>query len=202
MAARIVFVSGFLGSGKTTFIVKLVEYLAQHHIKAALIVNEAGEIGIDNQYMKQLGYNVWEIFGGCICCTLAVSLEDTIRELEKNYQPDVIIIEPSGAANPETVYNSLIGLGIAKESITNFFVLDPTRIEMFLEILSPLLLSSLELADCVLINKIDLAEVESIEKCRELVRSYGPDLPSFLINTNQFLSGKLAEYIANLMGKR
>lgn len=202
MAARIVLVSGFLGSGKTTFIVKLVEYLAQRHIKAALIVNEAGEIGIDNQYMKQLGYNVWEIFGGCICCTLAVSLEDTIRELEKNYQPDAIIIEPSGAANPETVYNSLIGLGIAKESITNFFVLDPTRIEMFLEILSPLLTSSLELADCVLINKIDLAEVESIEKCLELVWSYGPDLPSFLIDTNQSLSGKLAEYLVNLMGKR
>lgn len=202
MFTQIVLVSGFLGSGKTTFIVKLVESLAQRKIKAALIVNEAGEIGIDNQYMKHLGYNVWEIFGGCICCTLAVSLEDTLQELEKNYRPDVIIIEPSGAANPETIYNSLSGLGIAKERITNFFILDPTRIEMFLEILAPLLISSLELADCVLINKIDLADWESVEKCRELTVTYGPHSPSFLVDSSQALSGKLSEYIANLIEKR
>ncbi|WP_019225552.1 GTP-binding protein [Dehalobacter restrictus] len=202
MFTRIVFVSGFLGSGKTTFIVKLVESLAQRNIKAALIVNEAGEIGIDNQYMKQLGYNVWEIFGGCICCTLSVSLEHTIQELEKNYHPDVIIIEPSGAANPETVYNSLISLGIEKERIANFFILDPTRIEMFLEILTPLLISSLELADCVLINKIDLADGESIEKCRELALTHGPHSPNFLIDASQSLSGELSGYIANLIVKR
>ena len=99
---HLIVITGFLGTGKTTFIVKLVTAVMQKGLKVAIVVNEIGQIGIDDQFMKRLGFSVWEVLGGCICCTLAGDLVRTLQELEGNYAPDVVIVEPSGAADPET----------------------------------------------------------------------------------------------------
>lgn len=168
---KVFLVSGFLGSGKSSFIIKLIKYFSSNDIKTALIVNEAGEIGIDNQYMKQLGYNIWELFGGCICCTLSSNLENTFDELISNYNPEVVIIEPSGAADPNLIYNTLLNIDVPKSMIHNFLILDPTRVDMFIEILAPLFYSSLDLCNEVIVNKIDVASNNEIKKCEELITS-------------------------------
>ncbi|MBF7095671.1 GTP-binding protein [Alkalibacter mobilis] len=180
--SKVFLVSGFLGSGKTTFIIKLMKYLSKKNLKVALIVNELGEIGIDNQFMTQLGYNVWELFGGCICCTLSSNLETTLQELEENYQPDIILVEPSGAAEPKSIYDSFLNLDIPVENIHNFLILDPTRIDMFVEILTPLLTSSLNISDTVLINKLDLAEESEIERCKSVISKADKDLTAFFLD--------------------
>ncbi|AOT70991.1 GTP-binding protein [Geosporobacter ferrireducens] len=201
MGHHVLLVFGFLGSGKTTFIIQLAECFARYNKRAALIVNEVGEIGIDNQYMKQLGYNVWEIFGGCICCTLSSSLENTLEELEKNYNPDMIIIEPSGAAEPKTIYDTLVYAGLDQNKIHNFFVLDPTRIDMFEEILSPLLFSSLKLSDIVIINKLDLADREAVGRCTQHVNIHTIHNKFFLIERGNHFPVELESYILDLVDK-
>ncbi len=64
--------------------------------KVVIIENEFGEIGIDGRILKQTGIQVREINSGCICCTLAGDFSDALREVIRKYQPDRILIEPSG----------------------------------------------------------------------------------------------------------
>ena len=71
------------------------------------MVNEIGEIGIDNQFMRQLDLDVWELFNGCICCTLTADLVTTLQRLDAAYAPDLVIVEPAGAADPKNLLRAL-----------------------------------------------------------------------------------------------
>ena len=77
---RLVLVAGFLGSGKTTLLEHIARQLTAAGRKIAIIENEAGEIGIDGNYLRQNGLEVQELYGGCICCTLSVDLVVTLPE--------------------------------------------------------------------------------------------------------------------------
>jgi hypothetical protein len=97
LAMHLLLVTGFLGSGKTTLIIPLAKSVVQLKRRVAILVNEIGEIGIDNQLMRQLDLNVWELLAGCICCTLSGDLVTTLQKLDADYAPDLVIVEPSGA---------------------------------------------------------------------------------------------------------
>ena len=90
-------ISGFLGSGKTTFIKKYIKE-AESLEKTVIIENEFGEVGIDGEILKKEGINVKEINSGCICCSVSGSFKDSIKNIKKSFDPDTIIIEPSGVA--------------------------------------------------------------------------------------------------------
>lgn len=195
MSDNIFVITGFLGSGKTTYIVKLLEFFAGMELKSALIINEIGEIGIDNQYIKQLDFNIYELFGGCICCTLSSDLESTVAEITERYDPSVIIVEPSGIADPVQTLKSVTKSG--KYNVTNFFVLDPTRMDMFQEILAPLLEASIKFADVVLVNKIKLIGKEEIDEAKGLVREYNKTTTVFTLDFEDPLPEELRELIKN-----
>lgn len=95
-------VTGFLGAGKTTYILKI---LADHKEqgKIAVIVNDFGELDIDGQVVQQATALVKELPQGCICCSLQAELPLAMAEIEKKYQPERLIIEPSGIASPEHI---------------------------------------------------------------------------------------------------
>ena len=93
----IVIVSGFLGAGKTTFIKKILEKVSAGK-KLAIIENEFGDVGIDGEILSKYGMNIREINSGCICCSVAGDFKTSILELKKDYDPETIIIEPSGVA--------------------------------------------------------------------------------------------------------
>ncbi|NTW71519.1 MAG: cobalamin biosynthesis protein P47K [Eubacteriaceae bacterium] len=196
--SKIILASGFLGSGKTTFIKELIEYISLKQIKAALIINEVGEIGVDNRYMKQLGYNIWELFGGCICCTLASGLESTLKQLEE-YDPDVIVIEPSGAAEPGITIKALQEFGVHRGDIYNFFILDPTRLDMFLAVLSPLFLASINKADFILVNKIELVDEQVMKDTYNILREQSVDCPVIKIYKDSYMNQELKEKIDNIL---
>ena len=88
-------ISGFLGSGKTTLIQKMLEN-DQHHEKIVVIENEFGEMGIDGASLSKNGISVKELYSGCICCTLSGDFKKTIEDVIHTFTPDRIIIEPSG----------------------------------------------------------------------------------------------------------
>lgn len=172
---RLLLFSGFLGSGKTTLVIKLVQFAANHGKKVAILVNEIGEVGIDNQLMRQLDMNVWELLNGCICCTLSADLVSTLEKLDAEYSLDLVIIEPSGAADPQNVLSALpYYKGSPLEYIQTISILDPLRVEVLMEVLTPLIISQIKHADLILISKRDQAKAEELAYAHQVAREHNP----------------------------
>lgn len=87
-------ISGFLGSGKTTLIKKMLDSIEDE--KVVVIENEFGQIGIDGELIKKEGLEVLELQNGCICCSIKLNFKDTLLEVINTLKPDRIIIEPTG----------------------------------------------------------------------------------------------------------
>ena len=104
---KIDIVSGFLGAGKTTLIKKLLEESLKSE-KVVLIENEFGEVGIDGGFLKDTGIEITEMNSGCICCTLVGDFAKNLREVMERFNPDRIIIEPSGVGKLSDVMTSVI----------------------------------------------------------------------------------------------
>lgn len=92
---KINIVSGFLGSGKTSFIKKLIKE-SDDFSKTVIIENEFGEVSIDGAILEREGLSVREINAGCICCSVAGDFSSSIKDIKKAFDPDKILIEPSG----------------------------------------------------------------------------------------------------------
>jgi G3E family GTPase len=93
--AKVDIFSGFLGAGKTTLIKKLISegYETKNIV---LIENEFGEIGVDTGFLRESGIKINEMVAGCICCTLVGDFGKALNEVVEQYDPDRILIEPSG----------------------------------------------------------------------------------------------------------
>lgn len=170
---HILVVAGFLGSGKTTAIIGLANAVRGQDLKLAIIVNEIGEIGIDDQIMKQRDFNVWELLSGCICCSLTGDLLQTLDKLYADYDVDLVVVEPSGAANPQQVIAALrTHTAVPIESIYTAVVVDPLRLDELMQILEPLISSQIRLADLIIISRADLASAECIARAKKTIRSH------------------------------
>jgi G3E family GTPase len=181
-------VAGFLGSGKTTLIIKLAEAAVQRGLKAAILVNEIGAMGIDDQLMRQLDLNVYQMVGGCVCCSLASNMPRTLQKLVENYAPDFVMIEPSGAAELEKVLAALeYYRGEPMESRRSVVLLDALRLEVLIQALTPLITSQINSADVILLNKIDTATASEVENSRTIVANLRPDKPIFALSARKGL---------------
>ena len=104
-------ITGFLGSGKTTLIARLLRHPAMD--KVAVIINKVGEIGIDHDLVAMSSESVSLLANGCLCCTVRTDLQDTLRELFGDRRAgripdfDRVMIETTGLADPVTVLQRL-----------------------------------------------------------------------------------------------
>jgi len=105
-------IGGFSGSGKTTLIRKLVEHLGKQGQKMAVIANEAGEIEIDGDTISEGEVETREITSDCVYCPMKISMEYTLRNLIASYNPDTIIIEPTGITPPGQIKRNIENMGI------------------------------------------------------------------------------------------
>ena len=99
-------ISGFLGAGKTTFIKQLINQAFAGE-KLVLIENEFGEIGIDGGFLKNAGIEITEMNSGCICCTLVGDFSKALKKVLEEYQPDRVIIEPSGVGKLSDIMKAI-----------------------------------------------------------------------------------------------
>ena len=99
--------SGFLGAGKTTLIKKLIKE-AYKGEKLVLIENEFGEIGVDGGFMKEAGIEITEMNSGCICCSLVGVFSKALKQVKEKYNPDRILIEPSGVGKLSDVTKAVL----------------------------------------------------------------------------------------------
>jgi G3E family GTPase len=172
---HLLLLSGFLGSGKTTLILPLSKAVVQSGHQVAIIVNEIGEIGVDNQLMRQLDLNVWELVAGCICCTLSVDLVATLQKLDLDYNPDLVMVEASGAANPQSILGVLpYYRGRPLSSMRIVSVLDPLRLPILIEVLEPLITSQIRHADLIIISKADIATPKDVQFARQTAYEINP----------------------------
>ena len=171
---RIVQVTGFLGSGKTTFLTKLAEELIGRGYKVAVIVNDVGHINVDQKVMGSHGLDVKEVAGGCICCEVQGTFTTTILNLHLSHKPDIVLVEPTGVAIPwglkqavaEASKNS--GLDIIHSPIVTFA--DCTAIEEQMIVVGRLISTQIAEADAVLVNKTDICSEKEIAKCTEIIK--------------------------------
>jgi G3E family GTPase len=105
-------ITGFLGSGKTTLISRLVRHPDMNRV--AVVINEVGEIGIDHDLVSQSSENISLLANGCICCSVRTDLQETLRDLFARrhageiFDFDRVIIETTGLADPAPVIQTLI----------------------------------------------------------------------------------------------
>jgi len=171
---RIAQVTGFLGSGKTSFLTKLALELTDRGFKVAVIVNDVGHINVDQKVMTSHGLDVKEVAGGCICCEVQGTFTTTIMNLHMSYRPDIVLVEPTGVAIPWGLKQAVAqasknsGLEMIHSPIVTF--VDCVSVEEQMIIVGRLIATQIREADAVMINKTDICSSEEIEKCCGLVK--------------------------------
>lgn len=174
---QLIVVTGFLGSGKTTFIQNFIEYHVQHNRFVAVIQNEIGETSLDGKLVDH-DYSVVEIDEGCVCCTLIGSLKRGIQQILSQFQPDYIIVETTGLANPFNLLEELSEVeDIVKfDSVTT--IVDGVNTEESVQKYD-IACRQIEAADLILLSKNDLLTEkrsdEIIQKLR-IINGYAPIL--------------------------
>jgi G3E family GTPase len=175
--------TGYLGAGKTTLLNRILTH--EHGLKVAVIVNEFGEIGIDNQLVVDADEEIFEMNNGCICCTVRGDLIRIIGNLMKRRDRfDHLVIETTGLADPAPV-------------IQTFFVDDDLRDELRLDAVVTLVdlkhveqhwdaeevQEQLAFADVLLLNKADLVDGAERVAIERRVRAINP-VARLLTSTN------------------
>lgn len=164
-------IAGPLGAGKTSLILDLSRRIqASRAGRVGIIENEAGKIDIDSVWLRNQGMEVRELYSGCICCSLRNSLETTVSEFIASYSPEVLIVEPSGIAGPDSVVSTLKQTLSRDWEIKTLYLLDIPRVQRLTR-LSPFFPRCLESADALIPTKLDLAGPEEIDAAYALIRS-------------------------------
>ena len=168
-------VSGFLGSGKTTMILATIgKYIETTKKKVVIIVNDFGKIGIDGAVMKKYGLEVQDMPSGCICCTLGTDFLETVNTVASNFKPDLILVEPTGIADPANIIDTMkMYRGPKVDPIRIFVVVDAVRFPLILRALTILLKNQLNAADLIIINKIDESGPEAIQVVKSSLEELG-----------------------------
>lgn len=170
---KIDIISGFLGAGKTTLIQKLIKEVYAGK-KVVLVENEFGEIGIDGGFLKDAGIVVNEINSGCICCTLQGDFRNALQEVVKKYDPDHIIIEPSGVGKLSdilAVVKDVEGLELNSYST----VVDAKRCEIYHKNFKEFFDDQISTAACVILSKTQLVDEETLQKDIAIIRELNHD---------------------------
>ena len=184
---KLLIIAGFLGSGKTTLLLRIVKQLSAGPQKIAIIENEIGEIGVDGEYLNLEGLQVQELFGGCICCTLSVGLLETLEDLDRLYQPDLVILEATGVARPGDIIDKVRKYQSRIQEIQVITLVDACRYEMLLEVMEPLVTGQIGAADIVAVNKIDKVAPEALDQIMQSVAGLNPRAKVTAISADQKL---------------
>ncbi len=176
---KIDIVSGFLGAGKTTLIKKLLAD-ALAGTKVVLIENEFGEIGIDGGFLKEAGIEIREMNSGCICCSLVGDFDASLREVMNRYQPDRILIEPSGVGKLDDVMRAIDNAAEKKDGGADMVlnsavtVVDATKAKLYLKNFGEFFINQIENAGTIVLTRTDKASQEKIDEAVAMIREHNP----------------------------
>ena len=173
---KIDIISGFLGAGKTTLIKKLLAEAYQGE-KLVLIENEFGEISIDGGFLKDSGVQVSEMSSGCICCSLVGDFNKALKEVHEKYQPDRILIEPSGVGKLSDVILAVQNtIASCPEMALNSFVTvaDVSKVKVYMKNFGEFYNNQIESAGTVILSRTQKLSQEKLEAAAALLRQKNP----------------------------
>lgn len=173
---KIDIISGFLGAGKTTFIKKLLqEAIAGEQV--VLIENEFGEIGIDGGFLKDSGIEIREMNSGCICCSLVGDFGESLKEVLTKYQPDRVIIEPSGVGKLSDVMKAVADVASQLEVVLNSAVtiVDAQKCKMYRKNFGEFFNNQIENAGTVVLSRTDIASSDKVDQAVDIIRELNPE---------------------------
>ncbi len=170
---KIDIVSGFLGAGKTTLIRKLLKD-ALAGTKVVLIENEFGQIGIDSGFLKESGIEIKEMNSGCICCSLVGDFGTSLVEVLETYQPERILIEPSGVGKLSDVMKAVENVKAGGETHLNsaVAVVDASKCKMYMKNFGEFFINQIEYAGTIILSRTGSMKQEKIEEAVALIRQH------------------------------
>ena len=164
--------SGFLGAGKTTLIKKLIKE-AYAGEKLVLIENEFGDIGIDGGFLADAGIKINELNSGCICCSLVGDFAKALKKVCEEYNPDRILIEPSGVGKLSDVIRAVYSAGLKDCTINTYTaIVDAAKCKMYMKNFGEFFNDQIETANCIIFTHADVAGEEKLKNAVALVREH------------------------------
>jgi len=172
---------GFLGSGKTTFITRILREWDSNE-KIVVLVNEFGDVGIDGELLSSQGGNVVEMPSGCICCTLQADFRAQILEISRTIQPDRIIIEPTGVATIGQIQWILEAQLFEREitRIHKILIADATGFMGLYRANRHFVESQVENAHIIMLNKCDRVDRRKAMVIQSAISAINPELTVFM----------------------
>ena len=178
---KIDIVSGFLGAGKTTFIKRILKTNIKNE-KIVLIENEFGDVNIDSLFMSENNIEVSEISSGCICCSLVGDFSKNLSEIIVKYNPDRIIVEPSGVGKLSDVIKAVFEAKLGDYLNTYICIVDATKAKIYAKNFKEFFADQIANAKTVLLSRCDVANNDKINTAIEVVRHLNSNCN--LITTN------------------
>ena len=167
---KIDIVSGFLGAGKTTFIKRLLETEIKNE-KIVLIENEFGEISVDSMFLGEAKIDIAELSQGCICCSLVGDFAKSLNEVIEKYNPDRIIVEPSGVGKLSDVIKAIEDSGLADSLNTYVCIVDSLKAKVYAKNFKEFFADQIANAKTVILSRTDIASEDKINTALEVIRN-------------------------------
>ncbi len=204
---KLLILGGFLGTGKTSVLMPIARKIVEieggaDKTRVAIIENEIGQVGIDTAFTEGEGFTTTELFNGCVCCTLAASLMDSLCQLEKDINPEWVILETTGLARPHDIAESVKRYYDEEMTTAVCITVDVNRWSKIKRIAGELLTEQVANADYVFLNKVDLADKETIATVRSEVEELtGGQVYEISASADPEGTGKVcAEVIKDIIG--
>ena len=166
---KIDIVSGFLGAGKTTFIKRLLNTKITNE-KLVLIENEFGEVSVDSDFLADAKIDIKELSQGCICCSLAGDFASSLNEVIERFNPERILIEPSGVGKLSDVKNAISEAGLAEYLNSFVCIVDAVRAKMYAKNFGEFFADQIKNASTVILSRTDVAKEDKILQAIEVIR--------------------------------
>lgn len=179
MTVPIYLLSGFLGSGKTTLLTQMVEQAQAAGLTPAVLMNELGEVNLDGQLVNK-NIAMAEVLGGCICCSMRGDLSLELHGLLERYQPDLVIVESTGAAHPMESIDAITETSMYRHAVLQEIVTVVDSEHLLARATSPsdktlrLMKDQIRCATLVLVNKVDRLHQEQLVEVLQLVHELNP----------------------------
>ncbi|AOZ94397.1 CobW family GTP-binding protein [Paenibacillus crassostreae] len=180
MRIPVIVISGFLGSGKTTYLLHLLKEIRSRYLQPGILMNELGKSDVDGIILDEhSGETMEKLLDGCVCCSKKSELISSLTTLLKS-KPDVILIELTGVANPEEIADAITEPGLIqhmslKQIVT---VLDAENVLDYNSVFSSdkqlvqTLRRQIEVADQIIVNKTDLVKESHLRKVKNMIMKH------------------------------
>ncbi|MDF2684692.1 MAG: cobalamin biosynthesis protein CobW [Brevibacillus sp.] len=188
MSAQVYLLTGYLGSGKTTLLQKMLTHLRAQDCKVVVVMNEMGEEDIDGEQLQGFGFPVKKLLDGCICCSIRGEMTESLKEVITSLNPDKILIETTGVADPIDVIDGLTHPELY-ESVDLKGIISVVDASRFLELnsrfqstsaLVKTIRNQVKYADLLLVNKVDMTPADMLEKVQRRLSELNPHAPVHL----------------------